>query len=58
MSRRKDYLSLPQVDHPGLARQVRRQETPHQPRKRAKIARLRDERLQVALGREDAVEFG
>jgi hypothetical protein len=58
MSRRKHCLSIPQVDHPDLVRQVRRQETLHQPRKRAEVARLRDERLQFALGREDPVEFG
>jgi hypothetical protein len=58
MSRSKDHFSLPEVDRPGLVRQVRRQETLHQPRKRAKLARLRDERLQIALGREDPVEFG
>jgi hypothetical protein len=57
MSRREHHLSVPQVDHPGVARHVRRQKTLHQLRKRAKVARLRDERLQVALGREDPVEF-
>jgi len=45
------------VDHLGLARQVRRQKTLQQLRKRAKVARLRHERLQIALGREDPVEF-
>jgi hypothetical protein len=58
MSRRKHDLSLPQVDDPDQARQVRRQETLHQPRKRAELARLRDERLQIALGRKNPVEFG
>jgi len=57
VSRSEDHFSLPEVDHPGLARQVRRQKTLHQLRKRAKVARLRHERLQIAFGREDPVEF-
>jgi murein DD-endopeptidase MepM/ murein hydrolase activator NlpD len=54
---RKHQFSVPEVDHPDPARQVRRQETLHQRRKRAQFARLCDERLQIAIGREDPVEF-
>jgi hypothetical protein len=58
MSGRKHQFSVPQVDHPGLAAQVRRQKTRHQRGKRAQIARFREQGLCSGLGREDPVEFG
>jgi murein DD-endopeptidase MepM/ murein hydrolase activator NlpD len=57
MTGRKHHLSVPEVDHPGLARQVRRQETLHQRCKCAQVARFCEQRLQIGLGRKDAVEF-
>jgi hypothetical protein len=58
MSGRKRELPTPEVDHPGLARQVCIQETLHQRCERAQLARFREQRLQVGLGREDPVESG
>jgi hypothetical protein len=37
--------------------QVRREEPVNKPAERAKVARLRENRLQLAIGREDAVDF-
>ncbi len=58
MGREKNQFPVPEVRHPGLAGKVRRQETIHKPRKRADVARFGQHRLQLALGREDAVELG
>jgi len=57
MSGLEHQLSVPEVDHPGLACQVRGQETLHQRCQFAQSARLGEQRLQLGLGREDPVEF-
>jgi hypothetical protein len=57
MHGRKHQFCVPEVDHPGLARQVRRQETLDQRCKRAKLAGFCQQGLQIALGRKNPVEF-
>jgi len=50
-------LSIPEVRHPGLTGKVRRQETIDKSCERANVARFGQHRLQLVLGRENAVEF-
>lgn len=58
MNRAQHELPFPEVDHAGLAHELRRHEAIHQRSERVQFARLGDERLKFALGREDAVELG
>jgi hypothetical protein len=58
VSRGQHELAVPEVDDAGLEREVRGQEALHQRRKCAQLARFRDKRLQIALGRKNAVELG
>ena len=58
MNRAQHELPFPEVDHAGLACQVRRHEAIHQRSERIQFARLGDERLKIALGRKNAVELG
>jgi hypothetical protein len=58
MGGREHKLPVPEVDEPRLACQIRGQESLHQRRKRAQLARFRHERLEITLGPEDSVEPG
>jgi hypothetical protein len=48
---------LPEVRHPGLTGKVRRQKAIDKSCERANVARFGQYRLQLAVGRENAVEF-
>jgi hypothetical protein len=54
----QNEFPVPEVRHPDLAGNVRRQEALDEPRQRADVARFGQHRLQLALGRKDAVELG
>jgi hypothetical protein len=50
-------LSLPVIRDTDLTGQVRREEPVNKPAERANFACLRDNRLQLVVGREDPVDF-
>ena len=54
----EDHLSVPEVGYAGLARQVQREEVGNEPGESANVSRLREDGLQFALGRKNAVESG
>jgi hypothetical protein len=58
MSSFEHQRSIPEVDQPDLACQVRGQVTLHQRRQGAQIARFGENRLQLGLRREDPIELG
>lgn len=58
MGGEQDQLTVPEVRHPGLTGKLGRQETLYKSCKRAQVARLGQQGLQLALGRENAVESG
>jgi hypothetical protein len=55
---KQNQLPVPEVGHPDLAGEVRRQEALYKSRERANVARFGEHRLKLALGREDAVQLG
>jgi hypothetical protein len=50
-------FTFPEVRDTDLTGQVRREEPANKPAERANFARLRDNGLQLVVGREDAVDF-
>jgi hypothetical protein len=54
----KNEFPIPEVRHPGLAGEVRRQEAIDKASERANVARLGQQGLQLAVGQEDPVELG
>ena len=51
-------FTLPIVRDTDLTGQVRREEPANKPAERANFSRLRDNGLQLIVGREDPVDFG
>ena len=54
----QNQLPVPEVRDPGLTGEVRRQEALYESCKRANVARFGQHGLQLAIGREYAVELG
>jgi hypothetical protein len=57
MRGREHNLPLPVVRDTDLTGQVRREEPVNKPAERAKVARFRENRLQLTFGRKNPVDF-
>jgi hypothetical protein len=58
MGCQKNEFPIPEVRYPDLTGKIRRQKPIHESGERTNVARFCQHRLQLALGQENAVEFG